>query len=87
MEDFKKTDVSIRSDRAVGISSRAYGANIDAIVFNLDMVGEKMPTLAPIIQKLYTALKDVTPETPAQPEEDVRLAIDEIRKILEDLDG
>lgn len=87
MEDFKKTDVSIRSDRAVGISSRAHGANVDAITFNLGMVGEKMPTLIPIIQKLYVTLKDVTPETHPQLAEDAELAADQIRKILEDLDN
>lgn len=86
MIDHKKTDISIYSDKATGISSRAHGANIDAIVFNIDLVAEKKPTKAAEILGLYKELKDVTPETPAQPDEDFGLASEQINKTMEDLD-
>jgi|GEM_PF-2875006 len=87
MTDFKKTDVSIHSDKAIGISSRAHGANIDAVAFNIDLIAEKQPTKAVEILNLYREVKDITPETPPQPDEDFGLASDQINKTVEDLDN
>lgn len=86
MTDFKKTDVSIRSDKAIGISSRAHGANIDAVAFNIDLIAAKQPTKAVEILNLYKEVKDITPETSPQPDEDFGLASDQINKTVEDLD-
>lgn len=85
MTDRKKTGISIHSDEATGISSRAHGANIDAIAFNIDLIAEKKPTKAAEILGLYKELKDVTPETPAQPDEDFGLASEQISKTMEDI--
>ena len=86
MTDFKKTDVGVRSDKTVGISSQAYGANIDTIAFNLNLIGEKRPTKVAAILSLYKELKDITPETPAQPDEDIELANEQISKVMKELD-
>lgn len=87
MTDFKKTDVSIHSDKAAGISSRVHGANIDVIAFNIDLIAEKRPTKAVEILDLYKEVKDITPDTPPQPDEDFGLASDQINKTIEDLDS
>lgn len=87
MTNIKKTDISIRADKAVGISSRVHGANIDAIAFNIDLIVEKKPTKAAEILDLYKEVKDITPDTPAQPDEDFGLAADQINKTLGDLDS
>lgn len=87
MTDSKKTDLTIHSDKAVGISSRMHGANIDAVAFNIDLIAQKSPTNAVKILDLYKEVKDITPETPAQPNEDFGLAADQINKTVQDLDN
>jgi hypothetical protein len=86
MTDIKKTQVAIRSDNSVGVSSTAHGANIDAVAFNLDLIAAKRPTEAVEILDLFSELKDITPETPVQPDEDFGLASERIRKTLGNLD-
>lgn len=87
MTDSKKTDVGVHSDKATGIASRVHGANIDAVAFNVDLIASKRPTKAIEILNLYKELKDITPDTPAQPDEDFGLAANQISKTLEDLDN
>lgn len=86
MRDIKKTDINIRSDKATGISSRIHGANIDAVAFNIDLIAKKKPTKAAAILDLYKEVKDITQDTPAQPDEDFGLASDLIGKTMRDLD-
>lgn len=87
MDDIKKTDISIRSDKAAGISSQAHGANIDGVAFNINLIAEKKPAKAVEILDLYKEVKDITPATPPQPDEDFGLAADKINKTIEDLDN
>lgn len=86
-DDTKKTDVSIRSDKATGIASTAHGANIDALGFNITLIAEKEPTRAAHLIKEYNELKDITPDTPAKPDEDFGLAQEQVKEIMEGLDG
>lgn len=87
MTDSKKTNITIHSDKAVGLSSRIHGANVDAVAFNVDLIAQKNPTKAVEILDLYKEVKDITPETPAQPDEDFGLAADQINKTIQDLDS
>jgi hypothetical protein len=87
MTDSKKTNITIHSDKAVGLSSRMHGANVDAVAFNVDLIAQKNPTKAVEILDLYKEVKHITPETPAQPDEDFGLAADQINKTIKDLDS
>ena len=86
MTDYKKTEISIRSDRATGIASRAHGANIDALGFNITLLAQKDPVRAARLLKEYQELQGITSETPAKPDEDFDLAIEQVKKTLENLD-
>lgn len=87
MNDPQRTDLSISANKATGVSSRAYGANIDAVGFNLDLIASKRPTKAVEILDLYNELKSMTLDTPPQPDEDYSLAEDKLKEILEDIDN
>ena len=87
MTDSKKTDIGVRSNEATGIASRVHGANIDAVAFNLDLIAAKRPTKAVDILDLYKEVHTITPDTPAQPDEDFGLAADQISKTIENLDN
>ena len=87
MNDPKKTDVRVRSDKATGIASRVHGSNIDAVAFNVDLIAVKKPAKAVEILDSYNEVKDITSDTPAQPDEDFGLAAEKISKTLEDLDS
>lgn len=87
MSDSQKSNLSISTDKATGISGRAYGANIDAVGFNLDLIASKRPAKAVEILDLYSELKDITPDTPAQPDEDFSLAEEKLRKALGDINS
>jgi hypothetical protein len=86
MTDIKKTSITVRSDKTVGVSSRLHGANIDAIVFNVDLIAEKNPTKAVQILDLYNDVKDITPESLPQPDEDFGLAAEKINETLKNTD-
>ena len=87
MNDTKKTDVSVRDNKATGIASRVHGANIDAVAFNIDLIAAIRPTKAVEVLDLYNELKDIAPDTPVAPDEDFGLAAEKISKNLEDLDN
>ena len=87
MTDVNKTSVSIREDKATGLSSRVYGANNDVVAFNVDLIASKKPAVAVRILDLYEEVKDITPDTPAQPDEDFGLAADKLRKVIDDIEG
>ena len=87
MDDTKKTDISIRDDKATGVASRVHSANVDAVAFNIDLIAAKRPAKAVEVLDLYNELKDITPDTPVMPDEDFGLAADKISKTLEDLDN
>lgn len=87
MNDSQKSNLSISTDKATGVSSRAYGANIDVVGFNLNLIASKRPAKAVEILDLYSELKGITPDTPAQPDEDFSLAKDKLKETLDDIDN
>lgn len=84
MTEIKKTQVGVRSDSAIGIASSGYGANIDAVAFNLTLIASKRPTKAAEILNLFDELRTITPESVTQPDENFNLASERIRKSLDD---
>ena len=87
MTDVNKTSVSIREDKATGLSSRVHGAHNDVVAFNVDLIASKKPAVAVRILDLYEEVKDITPDTPAQPDEDFGLAAGKLRKVIDDIEG
>lgn len=87
MSDSDKTSLNISSDKATGISSSVHGANVNTVGFNIDLIASKRPTKAVEIIDLYNEVKDITPDTPVQPDEDSGLAADKIRSTLEDINN
>ena len=87
MAEFNKTEITVRSDKATGVASKANGSNIDALAFNITLLAEKNPAKAAQILKEYDELKNVTSDTPAMPGEDSALANEQVQKILNDLDS
>ena len=73
-------------DVAVNVLATDPYANIDAVAFNIDLIAKKKPTKAAAILDLYKEVKDITQDTPAQPDEDFGLASDLIGKTMRDLD-
>ena len=87
MNDSQKSNLSISTDKATGVSSRAYGANIDVVGFNLNLIASKRPAKAVEILDLYSDLKGIAPDTPAQPDKDFSLAKDKLKETLDDIDN
>lgn len=86
MADVNKTSVSIREDKATGLSSRIHGANNDVVAFNLDLIASKKPAVAVRILDLYEEAKNITSDTPVQSDEDFGLAADKLRKFIDNID-
>lgn len=86
MTDVNKTSVSVREDKATGSSSRVHGASNDVVAFNVDLIASKKPSVAVRILDLYEEVKDITPDTPAQPDEDFGLAADKLRKVIDNIE-
>lgn len=82
MSDSKESQITIKSDKAAGISSRAHGANIDGVAFNLEFIASKNPVLATTIMKLYEEAAALSADDPSHPDEDYDLALENIRKSL-----
>jgi hypothetical protein len=82
----RKRSVSIQEDKATGLSSRAHGANSDVVAFNVDLIASKKPAVAVRILDLYEEAKNITTDTPAQPDEDFGLAADKLRKVIDNIE-
>ena len=75
------THIKISQDEAARVSSTAQGANINAIVFNIDFIASKNPTLALELMKLYKRAHAISPDDPEYPEEDYRVALDKLKDL------
>jgi len=80
------TKLNIREDKATAISSSLYGANINAIGFNILFIAQRNPKLAVEILRLFDEAKKIKENDPSAPEEDFALFADEISKMAHDDD-
>ena len=83
MDESQETRIILKAGKAVGISSRAYGSNIDGVAFNLDFIVSKNPVLATTILSLLKEASALSETDPAHPEEDFGLAFDNLKNQLQ----
>ena len=74
MQREKVTRIAVREDKAATIASSRYGANLDAVGFNVGFLLKRRPMLAIEVVKLYDEARRVREDDPAAPEEDIRAA-------------
>jgi hypothetical protein len=79
MSDVLKTQITLKDSKATGLSSRAHGANIDGVAFNIGFIAQKNPVLATNILKNYKEAATLSPDDPEHPDEDFDLVIDALK--------
>jgi hypothetical protein len=77
MDKPKMSQIKVREDRPTGIASSAHGANVNALAFNLDLIGSKDPKLAAQVLKDYKEAHAISPNDPPHPDEDFSLALED----------
>lgn len=82
MDETQETHITLKAGKAVGISSKTYGANIDGVAFNLDFIASKNPVLATTILSLLKEASALSETDPAHPDEDFGLAFDNLKDLL-----
>ena len=82
MDEASETQITIKSDRPIGISSRAHGAKLDGVAFNIAFIASKNPTLATAILRSYKEAAALVESDPAHPDEDFDLAIADLEDLL-----
>jgi hypothetical protein len=82
MDDVTQTEITIKSDKPTGLSSRAYGAKLDGVAFNLAFIASKNPTLATAILNSYKEAAALSANDPAHPDEDFDLAFSDLTDLL-----
>lgn len=82
MPDHTSTELTIRGDRPTALSSAIYGANLNAVGFNIALIALRDPKLATAIMKLYAEAHKVQESDPQAPDEDLELFMDEFTIIL-----
>lgn len=87
MDDANKTKVSINPNKAVGAASQLFGANRNAVAFNIDLIAKKHPTKAVEILQLYEEMSSVTADSPDGPSEDISLANQQISDLMNDIES
>jgi hypothetical protein len=60
----RKSKLTLRSDRAVGIASTRHGAALDIVGFNIVFITERSPTLAVEILRLWRQASRLKPDDP-----------------------
>lgn len=83
MPDHKTTNLSVRDDRPSTISSRAQGANINAVGFNLDLIAIHKPKSATELVRLYNEVHDIKATDPKAPDEDFELFNEAMEKFVD----
>jgi hypothetical protein len=78
MDEVTETHITIKSDKPTGLSSRAYGAKLDGVAFNLAFIAAKNPTLATEILRSYKEAVALSVNDPAHPDEDFDLAFSDL---------
>lgn len=76
------TRITLKNDKATGITKFPSEADIQGVAFNLGFIASKDPTLAVSILKDFEKAKTITQNSPAHPDEDYSLAFDEIKKLF-----
>lgn len=84
MTDKKSTRLTIREDRPTGISSSAFGSNVNAMGFNILFIASKNPRLAVEIMKLYAEAEKIKASDPNAPDEDFSLFSQQLSKLSRD---
>lgn len=82
MDKVSATQITIKADRPIGISSRAHGAKLDGVAFNIAFIASKNPTLATAILQLYKEAAALTENDPVYPDEDFDLALAKLEDLL-----
>ncbi|MGB3945987.1 MAG: hypothetical protein WBK76_04075 [Candidatus Saccharimonadales bacterium] len=81
MSDVSESHITLKDGKATGVSSRAHGANIDGVGFNLGFIAEKNPVLATTILNNYKEASALSSTDPEHPDEDVDLALDNLKDL------
>lgn len=81
MSDKKTTKLTIYENRATGITSSAFGSNINAMGFNLLFIASKNPKLAVEIMELYAKARKIQATDPDAPDEDYSLFSQRLEKL------
>jgi len=55
----KITKIGLREDRATGLTSSIYGANLDCIAFNISYISTRKPQLAEKILSAYEEAREL----------------------------
>ncbi len=83
MQHGKSTKITIYEDKATGISSASHGSNVTAMVFNMDLIAPIKPILAVQIMQLYDELHSIEKDDPKAPDEDQKLALEKLEKLMQ----
>ncbi|HKU18119.1 MAG TPA: hypothetical protein VJP80_02490 [Candidatus Saccharimonadales bacterium] len=78
MDDASSTKVKVSENSPTGVASRAHGANVDALAFNITFIASRNPNLAVKIMKLYDEARQISADDPPHPEEDFTLALSDL---------
>jgi hypothetical protein len=73
-EQPQKTKLTVRSDFATGEASSHYGANLDAIAFNVSFIARRRPRLAVELLNLWREATTVKASDPSAAPEDFAVA-------------
>ena len=84
MDESKSTKITVSDDASTGISSRAHGANLDALAFNVTFIASRNPNLAVKLLKLYDEARHIKPDDTPQPEEDFATALEDLPNPFKD---
>ena len=84
MHDKKSTKLTIHEDQPTGISSSAFGSNVDALGFNILFIAARNPKLAVEIMNLYAKAQQIQEDDPLAPDEDFALFSQEVNKLVGD---
>jgi hypothetical protein len=82
MADKKTTQLQIREDRPTAISSAAFGANLNAFGFNIDLIATKNPKLAITLINDYGDAHSIKASDPDAPSEDYELFIEAMKRLV-----
>lgn len=82
MAAMKTTQLQIRDDRPTAISSAAFGANLNALGFNVDLVARKNPKLGVKLLDDYSDAHGIKESDPDAPSEDFELFNEALKKFI-----
>lgn len=78
MDEQKMTQIQLKDTSPTGISSRAEGANIDGLAFNITFIASRNPMLAVELLKLYEKAHVIKQDDSPHPDEDFATALDNL---------